>query len=238
MGLSIAGEHLRAQQHHEWRRRRYGDDVVRELPNVLTVSRLVAVPVMVACLLVDDGAQERWRWIAWLVFVFAAATDALDGYLARRWEVVSSFGKLADPLADKALVLGALVVLAAQSEIPWWPLIVIGMREAAVTIGRLAVAKDVVIPASAGGKLKTALQVLAIFMLLLPTHAAWVDMVGWWVLVVSVIIAVVTGIDYAWRIRTVAIRHRVTKARPSVLRADAASLAGAEDAVADGGHVA
>ncbi len=212
--------------------------MVRDLPNLLTVSRLVAVPVMVVCLLIDDGAQERWRWIAWTIFVLAAATDALDGYLARRWEVVSTFGKLADPLADKVLVLGALVVLAIQFEIPWWPLIVIGIREAGVTIGRLAVAKDVVIPASAGGKLKTALQVLAIFMLLLPTHAEWVDTFGFWVLVASVVIAVATGIDYAWRIRKVALRHRERTASRQDLLVESPTLADAADAVSDGGHVA
>jgi len=211
---------------------------MREVPNLLTVLRLVAVPVMVVCLLVDDGAQARWRWIAWLVFVVAAATDALDGYLARRWEVVSSFGKLADPLADKALVLGALVVFAVQGETPWWPLIVVGIREAGVTIGRLAVAREVVIPASAGGKLKTALQVLAILMLLLPTHAAWVDTVGWWVLVASVVVAVATGIDYAWRIGRVVVRHRSLAARRPDPLAGSSVVADTADAMGEGGHVA
>lgn len=219
--------------------------MVREVPNLLTVMRLVAVPVMVACLLVDSGAQERWRWIAWLVFVLAAATDALDGYLARRWEVVSSFGKLADPLADKALVLGALVMLAVGGETPWWPLIVIAIREAGVTIGRLAVARDVVIPASAGGKLKTALQVIAILMLLLPVQAAWVDTVGLWVLYASVVVAVATGVDYAWRIGRVAMSHRVSSARRTApfaggTIADAAVVDGAvvdaAEAMGEGGH--
>ena len=212
--------------------------MVREVPNLLTVLRLVAVPVMVVCLLIDDGAQERWRWIAWLVFVVAAATDALDGYLARRWEAVSSFGKLADPLADKALVLGALVVIAALGETAWWPLVVVGIREAAVTIGRLAVAREVVIPASAGGKLKTALQVLAILMLLLPTHATWVDTVGWWILVASVIVAVATGIDYAWRIWRVAASHGSVSARRARSVSGPAAVADAAEAIGDGGHVA
>ena len=221
--------------------------MVREVPNLLTVLRLLAVPVMVACLVVDDGAQERWRWIAWVVFVLAAATDALDGYLARRWEAVSSFGKLADPLADKALVLAALVMLAVGGETPWWPLIVVAVREAGVTIGRLAVARDVVIPASAGGKLKTALQVLAIFMLLLPVQAAWVDTVGFWVLVASVVLAVATGLDYAWRIGRVAARHRTMAARRA-RRVSAESgakmpvvdtkVVDAAEALGDGGHVA
>lgn len=211
--------------------------MVREVPNLLTVLRLVAVPVMVVCLLIDDGAQERWRWIAWAVFVVAAATDALDGYLARRWEVVSSFGKLADPLADKALVLGALFVIAMQGETPWWPLIVVGIREAGITIGRLAVARDVVIPASAGGKLKTALQVIAIFLLLLPTHVEWVDTVGWWVLVASVIVAVATGVDYAWRIGRVIAGYREEPGIGKEPPGPGVSVMDA-DPIGDGGHVA
>ena len=219
--------------------------MVREVPNLLTVMRLVAVPVMVACLLVDDGAQERWRWIAWLVFGLAAATDALDGYLARRWEAVSSFGKLADPLADKALVLAALVMLAVGGETPWWPLVVIAVREAGVTIGRLAVARDVVIPASAGGKLKTVLQVIAILILLPPLQVAWVDKVGLWVLYASVVVAVATGVDYAWRIGRVAMslrarstRHTAPVAGVSVV--DTADVDGAvgdsAEAMGEGGH--
>jgi len=202
--------------------------VVREVPNLLTGMRLVAVPVMVACLLVDGGLQDRWRWIAWLVFAFAAATDALDGYLARRWEAVSSFGKLADPLADKALVLAALVMISIQGETPWWPVIVVAIREAGVTIGRLAVARDVVIPASVGGKLKTALQVLAILLLLLPTRAAWVTHVGLWVLYASVLVAVATGVDYAWRIGRIAMSHHVFSAGRTAPLAGGSAVATAD----------
>ncbi len=193
---------------------KYAVGVVRDVPNLLTVLRLFAVPVMVLCLIWDAGEEASLRWIAFAVFIAAAFTDWLDGYLARRWDVVSSFGKLADPLADKALVLGGLAVLAYREEIPWWPLIVIAIREAAVTLGRLAVAKDVVIPASLGGKAKTALQVIALFLLLMPAGADWVDGAGWWVLVASVVVAVGTGIDYAWRI------VRILRTQPS--RPDAA----------------
>lgn len=202
--------------------------MVREVPNLLTVLRLFAVPVMMLCLVWDDGNEAGLRWIALAVFVFAGFTDWLDGYLARRWHAVSSFGKLADPLADKALVLGALAVLAFEGEVPWWPLIVVAVREAAVTLGRLAVAKDVVIPASLGGKLKTALQVLALFLLMLPVGAPWVDDVGWWVLLGSVAVAVATGLDYAWRIWRIVRTHR---ARAVVLDPTLA-----EPADAGGGH--
>jgi len=177
---------------------------LRDVPNVLTVLRLVAVPAIVALLIADSGAEGGLRWAALALFVLAGVTDWLDGFLARRWGVVSSFGKLADPLADKALVLAALVMLAAMSEVPWWPLFVVAIREIGVTLGRLAVARDVVIPASAGGKLKTALQMLALLLLLIPGVTGWLDTVGFWVLVASVIVAVVTGLDYAWRIARLA----------------------------------
>ena len=186
---------------------------MREVPNLLTVLRLIAVPVMLACLVQAGDAEAGWRWLGWGIFVFAAATDALDGYLARRWQAVTAFGKLADPLADKALVLAALGFLAVNHETPWWPLIIIAIREIGVTLGRLAVARDVVIPASFGGKAKTALQVAAIFFLLLPTPFAWVDTLGWWLLLISVVAAVVTGLDYGWRIFGVARRHG---AKPTV----------------------
>ena len=196
--------------------------MVREVPNLLTIMRLLAVPVMVACLVEDAGSEGGWRWAAWLLFVLAAATDALDGYLARRWGVVSAFGKLADPLADKALVLSALAFLAVNGETAWWPLIVVAIREVGVTLGRLAVAKDVVIPASMGGKVKTALQVAALFFLLVPTHVEWVDGLGWWLLVASVVIAVVTGLDYGRRIGGVVHQHRidVNAARDAAERVD------------------
>lgn len=173
---------------------------MRELPNILTVLRLLAVPVMVVCFVLDDGAEGPWRWATWAVFVAAAATDALDGYLARRFHAVSSFGKLADPLADKALVLSAMAMLAVAGETPWWPLAVVAARELLVTVGRFAVARDVVIAASWGGKLKTALQLLALTGLLYPTFVGWVDVTSWWVLVASTVVAVVTGAEYAWRI--------------------------------------
>ena len=195
----------------------YAVGVVRDVPNLLTVLRLFAVPVMVLCLVWDGGEEASLRWLAFAVFIAAAFTDWLDGYLARRWDVVSAFGKLADPLADKALVLGGLAVLAYREEIPWWPLIVIAVREAGVTLGRLAVAKDVVIPASLGGKAKTALQVIALFLLLMPVAVTWVDTAGWWILVASVVVAVATGIDYGWRIarilRTPAVKPDAADAR-------------------------
>ncbi len=170
------------------------------LPNVLTALRLLAVPVMVWAFVQDHGAEGRWRWIALGLFVVAGLTDLLDGYLARRWEVVTSFGKLADPIADKVLGVAALSMLAWAGEVPWWPIAVIVVREVAVTLGRLAVASSVVIAASAGGKAKTLGLNLAIGLFLLPGMPTWVDTVALWVLIAAVALAVVSGVDYAGRI--------------------------------------
>lgn len=166
------------------------------LPNWLTWTRLVAVPVVVVLLGVDDGAEGTARWWALAVFVGAAFTDFLDGYLARRWRVVTSFGKIADPIADKALVLATLTMLVITDDLPWWPLVILAIREIAVTIGRLSVVATTVIPASRGGKLKTALQLAALTFYLIPGAPAWLDVVAWWLLVASVVVAVLTWIDY------------------------------------------
>ncbi len=170
------------------------------LPNWLTAARLVAVPIVVALVFVDGGSDGALRWWALAVFLLAAFTDFLDGYLARRWHVVSSFGKLADPIADKALVLAALAVLAVVDGIPWWPFVVLTVREVAVTVGRLAVASDVVIAASRGGKVKTVLQLAAVTFYLVPGGPTWLDAVAWWSLVAAVVVAVASGVDYGFRI--------------------------------------
>lgn len=178
------------------------------VPNALTALRLLVVPIAVVLLVVDDGAEGPARWWAFVLVALAAATDWLDGYLARRWEVVSAFGKLADPIADKALVLGVLACLVVVDGIPWWPLALLVVREVGVTIGRLAVASEVVIPASRGGKIKTTLQLTALLMFLVPGFPAWFDEIAWWVLVAAAVVAIVTGIDYARTIRDAARAHR------------------------------
>lgn len=193
------------------------------VPNILTALRLLAVPLMVVLFIADDGKEGPLRWAALVVFVAAAATDLLDGYLARRWEVITAFGKLADPIADKVLVLGALAMLAAFDEIPWWPLIVLAVREVAVTLGRLAVASGTVIPASAGGKVKTVLLNIALGAMILPGMPAWVDEVAWWLLIASIALAVVTGVDYGAKIARAARQQRqaATAALAGERKADA-----------------
>lgn len=177
------------------------------LPNLLTAARLVAVPVLVVLLVADAGAGGLARWWAVAVFVLAAATDFLDGYLARRWGVVSEFGKLADPIADKALILSALLMIVIVDAVAWWPLAVLAVREVAVTLGRLAVVSETVIPASSGGKLKTFLQLAAVTFYLVPGGPGWLYVAAWWCLVAAVAVALVTGIDYAIKIRRAARLH-------------------------------
>src|SRR5690554_4255179 len=174
---------------------------------MLTTARLLAVPVVVWLLVADDGADGPLRWWALLVFLVAAATDYLDGYLARRWSVVSSFGQLADPIADKALVLITLGALVVVDGVPWWPLAVLAVRELGVTVGRLAVAKDVVIAASRGGKLKTVLQLLALTAYLIPLASTWVAVVAWWSLLAAVVVAVVSGVHVGIQITRAARIH-------------------------------
>jgi len=171
-----------------------------QLPNWLTWARLMAVPVVVVLLVADEGHEGAARWWAVVVFVVAAFTDFLDGYLARRWHVITSFGKLADPIADKALVLATLLMLVIIDGVPWWPLAVLVVREVWVTVARLQVARTAVIAASRGGKFKTALQLAAVTFYLVPNGPAGLDSVAWWCLVAAVVVAVATWADYEARI--------------------------------------
>ncbi|MES1171058.1 MAG: CDP-diacylglycerol--glycerol-3-phosphate 3-phosphatidyltransferase [Actinomycetota bacterium] len=173
---------------------------MERLPNWLTWARLVAVPIVMVLLVIDDGQEGPARAWATVFFALACATDFLDGYLARRWHVITSFGKLADPIADKALVLGTLLMLILIDGIPWWPFVVLLVREVAVTVGRIRLASMTVIPASRGGKIKTFTQLVAIGLYLLPGMPAWVDTAAWWLLVLSVVLAVVTWVDYEARL--------------------------------------
>ena len=120
--------------------------------NVVTVVRIALVPLVVAALLVDvDGG---WRIVAATLFGLAAVSDRLDGYLARRLNQVTDWGKLVDPIADKLLMGATLVTLSWLGSLPWWVTVVIGVREIGITALRLAVLRYVVIPASRGGKLR------------------------------------------------------------------------------------
>ncbi len=161
--------------------------------NALTVLRLALVPVFVACLLAGGAG---WRVMAFAVFAIASVTDLLDGRIARRRGLITDFGKIADPVADKVLTGAALVTLSALGELPWWVTVVILTREIWVTVLRFWVIRRGVIAASRGGKLKTLLQVVAIALYVLPGPLAVAREVT---MTAAVVVTVVTGVDYTVR---------------------------------------
>ncbi|HUL97934.1 MAG TPA: CDP-diacylglycerol--glycerol-3-phosphate 3-phosphatidyltransferase, partial [Mycobacterium sp.] len=141
--------------------------------NVLTAVRLVLVPVFLFALFADGGYETRWRIAAFVVFAVAMLTDRFDGALARNYGMITEFGKLADPIADKALLGAALIGLSLLHELPWWITVVILVREIGVTVLRFVVLHRGVIPASRGGKLKTLVQAIAIGLFILPLSGVW-----------------------------------------------------------------
>ncbi|MCL3860179.1 CDP-diacylglycerol--glycerol-3-phosphate 3-phosphatidyltransferase [Actinotalea sp. K2] len=182
---------------------------VWNIANGVTVGRIALVPVVLAMLLVDGGQDPARRWAAAAVFALAAGTDRLDGYLARRLDQVTDWGKLVDPIADKLLIGGTLVALSFLGDLPWWVTVVILVRELGITAMRFAVLRYVVIPASRGGKIKTVLQSVGIgfFVLPLAELPAFVLVLAWVVLGAAVVMTVVTGVDYlrrGWSLRRAA----------------------------------
>ncbi|MGA9376570.1 MAG: CDP-diacylglycerol--glycerol-3-phosphate 3-phosphatidyltransferase [Mycobacterium sp.] len=168
---------------------------VANVANLLTGIRFVLVPVFLAALFVGDGHQTFWRTIAFVVFALAVITDHFDGALARSYGMVTEFGKLADPIADKLLIGGALIGLSMLGDLPWWITLVILVREIGVTVLRLALLRHGVIPASRGGKLKTLVQAVAIGLFILPISGVWLitaTVIMW----LAVLLTVFTGVDY------------------------------------------
>jgi CDP-diacylglycerol--glycerol-3-phosphate 3-phosphatidyltransferase len=161
--------------------------------NILTMIRILMVPVFIGFLLAGGTA---WRLIALATFCVASLTDLLDGRLARSRGLVTDFGKIADPVADKALTGAALICLSALGELPWWVTGLIMFREVGVTALRFAVIRRGVIAASRGGKLKTLLQVIAICLYILPVTLSPPGIVRGLFMGAAVVVTVVTGIDY------------------------------------------
>ncbi|WP_138443856.1 CDP-diacylglycerol--glycerol-3-phosphate 3-phosphatidyltransferase [Sinomonas susongensis] len=183
------------------------------VPNVLTMFRIVLVPVFVWLMLVDGSRQGLLRWLAVGAFALAMYTDQLDGQIARSRNLVTNFGKIADPIADKLLTGAALVLLSVLGELPWWITIVILIREWGITALRFVVIRYGVMPASSGGKLKTVLQTVALGLFLLPLRsiAPAVPVVALVVMLAAVAVTVVTGVDYvlkAMRLRAEALKAR------------------------------
>ncbi|QTV79564.1 CDP-diacylglycerol--glycerol-3-phosphate 3-phosphatidyltransferase [Microbacterium sp. NIBRBAC000506063] len=174
-----------------------------QLPNAITVARIPLAIVFFVLLLVGGTYGEASlgaRWAAGILFVVAISTDWVDGYLARRYEIVSDFGKLWDPIADKLLTGAGFIGLAILTEVWWWPVVIILLREWGITVHRLVVAKEHVVAAAWMGKVKTAVQGVALSWALLPLHV----LIGLpaWTLVTAILIGIVlvltvaSGIDY------------------------------------------
>lgn len=179
------------------------------LPNLITLTRIALVPVFLFVLLSRIPHGEVW---AALVFVLGAATDGVDGYVARKYNQVTAVGKLIDPLADKLLVAAALVALVELGSLSTWVVLVILGREFAVTgLRSLAAAEGLVIAASPWGKLKTTLQVIAITMVILEDMQFFAPLrdllrlAGPWAVGVAVVATVASGVDYGWRYFRVAL---------------------------------
>jgi CDP-diacylglycerol--glycerol-3-phosphate 3-phosphatidyltransferase len=174
--------------------------VVLNPPNVLTLLRILLVPVLVVALLEDNADGNI---IAATVFAVASATDFVDGWLARSRGAVTTFGKVMDPIADKLLVIAALISLVSLDRLAVWVAAVIIVRELAVTIARARAPE--VIPAAGWGKLKTGVQVLAIFFLVaLDPAPAWVDGLVY----AAVAVTVISGIDFFVTLRRAARQRR------------------------------
>src|SRR3954454_17877201 len=178
------------------------------LPNALTLLRLAVVPVLAVLLLDEHGLSTAGRYWATVFFALAIITDRYDGLIARRTGQVTEFGKLADPIADKALTGTGLIGLSYLGLLPWWVTVVILVREIGVTVLRFWVIRHGVIAASRGGKAKTVLQALPIGLYILP-FTGFLASARWWVMAAALVLTVITGIDYVYR----ALALRRTSAR-------------------------
>jgi len=164
------------------------------IPNALTVVRILLVPVF-AVLLLSHPTDSGWRLIATGVFVVAILTDSLDGYLARKHQIITRFGKLADPIADKALTGMAFIGLSIIGDLPWWITITMLVREWGITVMRFVVLRYGVMAAGRGGKIKTTIQAVALVLYLLPLPW-WTDIFAAVVMGLALVITVLTGLDY------------------------------------------
>ncbi len=170
------------------------------IANALTLARIAVVPLFAWLLLHEGGQDVGFRLWATVCFVAAIITDRIDGELARSRGLVTDFGKVADPIADKALVGMAFVGLSLIDVLPWWVTVLVLVREWSITALRFVVLRHGVMPASRGGKVKTALQSVAMTMFLLPLSSfplagLWLAL-AWVVLVAAVVVTVATGVDY------------------------------------------
>lgn len=169
----------------------------RQTPNLITIARIALVPIVI-WLLAANWNSALGRWIALALFVLAAVTDGVDGSIARARNLVSDLGKILDPIADKALLSGALVALSLMDQVSWWITGLILTRELGITIWRLLIIRNRVVPASSGGKLKTVLQIVAISLVIAPLEQLgdfyfWLTQLTLWF---ATALTIVTGISY------------------------------------------
>lgn len=166
------------------------------LPNVLTTARIIFIPFFAWFLLASHGDNNGWKWAAFASFALLMLTDKLDGDIARARGLVTDFGKIADPIADKALMTTALVCLNIVGLLPVWITVVIVIREFGITFWRMYMLRQgMVVPASKGGKIKTSLQTLAVGLYLLPLPG-WMHVPTFIIMLAAVVVTVVTGIQY------------------------------------------
>lgn len=165
------------------------------VPNFLTTIRLLVVPILAWLLFQENSNTNSSRTIAGVLFIVAALTDIADGTIARKWNLITNFGKIFDPIADKALIGTALIGLSSMGLLDWWFTWVILAREIFVTLLRFWVIKQGVIPASRGGKLKTIMQIVAISFYLLPLPSS-VSLLAEILMYVAVILTLATAVDY------------------------------------------
>jgi len=168
------------------------------LPNSITVARIAVAPVFIYLLFVSPEKTSLQRWLALILFVLAISTDGIDGAIARKRNLVTNLGKLLDPIADKALIGGALVTLSLLGELSWFITAAILIRELGITAYRLIVAKRRVLAASGGGKFKTIIQSIALGFLVSPLDAyfEWLIPVEMVLIYIALFTTVITGLQY------------------------------------------
>ncbi|WP_299540506.1 CDP-diacylglycerol--glycerol-3-phosphate 3-phosphatidyltransferase [uncultured Streptomyces sp.] len=198
------------------------------IANILTMVRLLLVPGFLLLLFHDGGYDPMWRSFAWAAFAVAMITDLFDGHLARTYNLVTDFGKIADPIADKAIMGAALLGLSWLGDLPWWVTGVILARELGITLLRFWVIRHGVIPASRGGKLKTLTQGIAAGMYVLALTGPLATL-RFWVMMAAVALTLITGLDY--------VRQAVVLRRAGLASERAAALEAVDAAGDDVGLV-
>lgn len=177
------------------------------IANIITVVRILLAPLFVWLMMLDAGEHGLWRWLAAALFVVAITTDSVDGFLARSRNLVTDFGKIVDPIADKILVGAALVALSILGELWWWVTIVILVREIGITVFRFAMLRRYVIAADGLGKLKTVFQSVAVSFALTPLWIPFGDWILWVNAVlmgIAVVLTILSGLQYLWNARRAA----------------------------------